>query len=123
MTSAAHPSPRVLPSVQPWHDTSIREAVRPSVSPPMDGEPISYEGERGVFPLVGDDLAMDARRLGKPVEELRRADEAGDEVEGAEEVEKDADRDNYMSAEEAVAYGLVDKLLDNKKELSQPKES
>ncbi|MDA7646250.1 ATP-dependent Clp protease proteolytic subunit, partial [bacterium] len=41
----------------------------------------------------------------------------------AEEVEKDADRDNYMSAEEAVAYGLVDKLLDNKKELSQPKES
>ena len=41
----------------------------------------------------------------------------------AEEAEKDADRDNYMSAEDAVAYGLVDKLLDNKKELPQPKES
>lgn len=41
----------------------------------------------------------------------------------AEEVEKDADRDNYMSAEEAVSYGLVDKLLENKKELSKPKES
>jgi ATP-dependent Clp protease protease subunit len=41
----------------------------------------------------------------------------------AKQVEKDADRDNYMSAEEAVAYGIVDKLLDNKKELSQPKES
>jgi ATP-dependent Clp protease protease subunit len=41
----------------------------------------------------------------------------------AKEVEKDADRDNYMSAEEAVSYGLVDKLLENKKELSKPKES
>ena len=41
----------------------------------------------------------------------------------AEEVENDADRDNYMSAEEAVAYGLVDKLLDNKKDLTKPKES
>ena len=41
----------------------------------------------------------------------------------AEEVEKDADRDNYMSAEEAVSYGLVDKLLENKQELSKPKES
>ncbi|MEO1856376.1 MAG: ATP-dependent Clp protease proteolytic subunit [Rubritalea sp.] len=28
------------------------------------------------------------------------------------QLEKDADRDNYMSAEEAVAYGLVDKVLE-----------
>lgn len=27
------------------------------------------------------------------------------------QIEKDADRDNYMTAEEAVAYGLVDKVL------------
>jgi len=27
------------------------------------------------------------------------------------QIEKDADRDNYMTAEEAVAYGLVDKIL------------
>lgn len=32
------------------------------------------------------------------------------------EVEKDADRDNYMSAEESVAYGLVDKVLEKKAE-------
>ena len=30
------------------------------------------------------------------------------------QVEKDADRDNYMSAEEATAYGLVDKVLESK---------
>jgi ATP-dependent Clp protease protease subunit len=28
-----------------------------------------------------------------------------------EQIEHDSDRDNYMSAEEAVAYGLVDKVL------------
>ena len=34
-----------------------------------------------------------------------------------EQVEIDADRDNYMSAEESAAYGLVDKVLENRKEL------
>ena len=28
-----------------------------------------------------------------------------------EEIERDTDRDNYMTAEEALAYGLVDKIL------------
>jgi ATP-dependent Clp protease protease subunit len=36
----------------------------------------------------------------------------------AEQVERDADRDKYMSADEACAYGLVDKVLQNKKELA-----
>jgi ATP-dependent Clp protease protease subunit len=35
-----------------------------------------------------------------------------------EEVERDADRDHWMSAAEAAAYGLVDKVLENPKELS-----
>ena len=30
------------------------------------------------------------------------------------QIEKDVDRDNYMSAEESVEYGLVDKVLENK---------
>ena len=34
-----------------------------------------------------------------------------------EVIEKDADRDNYMSADEACAYGLVDKVLENKREI------
>ena len=33
------------------------------------------------------------------------------------QVENDADRDNYMSAEESVKYGLVDKVLQSRKEL------
>ncbi|GHC59566.1 ATP-dependent Clp protease proteolytic subunit [Roseibacillus persicicus] len=33
-----------------------------------------------------------------------------------EEVERDADRDNYMSGEESAAYGLVDKVLENRNE-------
>ncbi|NDV24455.1 ATP-dependent Clp endopeptidase proteolytic subunit ClpP [Desulfovibrio sp. JC022] len=32
----------------------------------------------------------------------------------AEEIEKDTDRDNFMSAEEAVKYGLIDKVLENR---------
>ena len=31
-----------------------------------------------------------------------------------EEIEKDTDRDNFMSAEEAVEYGLIDKVLENR---------
>jgi len=32
-------------------------------------------------------------------------------------VDRDADRDNYMSGEEAAAYGLVDRVLENRKDL------
>lgn len=31
-----------------------------------------------------------------------------------EEIEKDTDRDNFMSAAEAVEYGLIDKVLENR---------
>ena len=33
-------------------------------------------------------------------------------------VEKDADRDHWMGAEEAVGYGLVDRVLENKKDFT-----
>ncbi len=32
-------------------------------------------------------------------------------------IDRDADRDNYMSGEEAAAYGLVDSVLNNRKDL------
>ncbi len=35
-----------------------------------------------------------------------------------EQVERDADRDHWMTAAEAAAYGLVDKVLENPKELT-----
>lgn len=34
-----------------------------------------------------------------------------------EQIERDSDRDNYMTAEESVAYGLVDKVLESRKQL------
>ena len=33
------------------------------------------------------------------------------------EIEKDMDRDNYLTAEAACAYGLVDKVLQSRNEL------
>jgi ATP-dependent Clp protease protease subunit len=39
------------------------------------------------------------------------------------QVEKDADRDNYMSAEESTAYGLVDKVLESGKQLPEKSSS
>jgi ATP-dependent Clp protease protease subunit len=43
-----------------------------------------------------------AKHTGKPVEQ----------------VEKDSDRDYYMGGDEAAAYGIVDKVLDNKKDFT-----
>jgi len=37
-----------------------------------------------------------------------------------EQVEKDADRDYYMTAEEAKEYGLVDEVVKSRKEIKQP---
>jgi ATP-dependent Clp protease protease subunit len=34
-----------------------------------------------------------------------------------EQVEKDCDRDNFMSPEEAKAYGLVDEVVQSRKEI------
>jgi ATP-dependent Clp protease protease subunit len=35
-----------------------------------------------------------------------------------EQVEKDCDRDNFMTPEEAKAYGLVDEVVQSRKEIS-----
>ncbi len=40
-----------------------------------------------------------------------------------ETVDRDADRDNYMSSHEAADYGLVDRVLENRKELGDEEES
>ena len=41
------------------------------------------------------------------------ADHTGQSVDG---IEKDTDRDNFMSAEEAVKYGLVDKIITSREQ-------
>ena len=38
-------------------------------------------------------------------------------------VDRDADRDNYMSAKEAADYGLVDRVLENRKDLGEAEEA
>nr|WP_235203538.1 ATP-dependent Clp protease proteolytic subunit [Sulfuriroseicoccus oceanibius] len=38
-----------------------------------------------------------------------------------EEIERDSDRDNYMTAEEGAAYGLVDQVLVNKEDADEKK--
>ena len=35
-----------------------------------------------------------------------------------EVIEKDTDRDNYMTAEQAKAYGLIDEVMENSASLS-----
>ena len=39
-----------------------------------------------------------------------------------EQVEKDTDRDNFMTPEEAKAYGLVDEVVQSRKEIPDPSE-
>jgi len=36
-----------------------------------------------------------------------------------EQIERDTDRDNFMSAEDAVAYGLVDKVLSSRVQVGE----
>ena len=48
--------------------------------------------------------------LGCTVDELLKGDKAM-----MDKIEKDIDRDNYMSAEEAVKYGIVDKVISKRK--------
>jgi ATP-dependent Clp protease protease subunit len=39
-----------------------------------------------------------------------------------EQVEKDCDRDNFMTPDEAKAYGLVDEVVKSRKEIPSPLE-
>ncbi|AUR51848.1 ATP-dependent Clp endopeptidase proteolytic subunit ClpP [Aquella oligotrophica] len=36
-----------------------------------------------------------------------------------EEIERDTDRDNFMTSQESVDYGLIDKVLSNRREISE----
>jgi len=56
------------------------------------------------------DIRIHADRIAKMKKRLNQilADNTGKPL---EEVERDTERDNFMSAEEAVAYGLIDKII------------
>lgn len=60
------------------------------------------------------DIAIQAEQILKIKKKITRiiADNAGKTI---EQVEKDSDRDNYMSADEALKYGLIDEIYVTRK--------
>ena len=66
---------------------------------------------------VATDIEIHARELEKLREKINRliADETGVSF---KKVEKDTDRDYWMSAEEAVKYGLLSRIVKNRDELN-----
>jgi ATP-dependent Clp protease protease subunit len=65
---------------------------------------------------VATDIEIHARELDKLREKINRliADETGNPF---NQVEKDTDRDYWMSAQEAVKYGLISKVITNRDEI------
>lgn len=59
------------------------------------------------------DIAIHAKQILKTKEKLNRilAKNTGRDL---AEIERDTDRDNFMSAEEALEYGLIDKIYENR---------
>ena len=64
----------------------------------------------GAFEGQASDIEISAKRILKTKKKLNQilADNAGKPV---EEVEKDTDRDNWLSADEAKEYGLIDEVI------------
>lgn len=62
------------------------------------------------------EIEIAARHILKTRERLNQilADKTGQPI---EVIERDTDRDNYMSAEDAKAYGLIDEVMENNTEL------
>lgn len=63
------------------------------------------------------DIEIHARELLKLKEKLNKilADHTGKSI---EEVERDTDRDNFMSAQEAMEYGLIDKVITSRNDVA-----
>ena len=59
------------------------------------------------------DIAIHAKQILKTKEKLNRilAKNTGRDL---AEIERDTDRDNFMSADEALEYGLIDKIYENR---------
>jgi ATP-dependent Clp protease protease subunit len=66
---------------------------------------------------VATDIEIHARELDKLKEKINRliAEETGTAF---EQVEKDTDRDYWMTAEEAVRYGLISRVIQHRAELA-----
>lgn len=60
------------------------------------------------------DIAIQAAQMAKTKTKINKilADNTGKSI---DEITIDTDRDNYMSAKEALSYGLIDKIFDKRK--------
>jgi ATP-dependent Clp protease protease subunit len=69
-----------------------------------------FQGQASDFDIHAKEILLVRERLNKIL-----AHHTGKDV---ETIEKDTDRDNFLSAEDAVEYGLVDKVLSNREKNS-----
>jgi len=70
-------------------------------------------GGTGRQRLQASDIAIEAKEILRVRQELNEmmALHTGKPI---EQIEKDTDRDYFMSAEEAVAYGLIDRVIEDR---------
>ena len=82
------------------------------IGPMFDIHKMAKIGERGVKLLMSD--STNAIVPGTSVSESV-VDENLSEIFENEKIERDTERDNYMTAEEALEYGLIDEILTKRK--------
>lgn len=66
-----------------------------------------FQGQASDIQIHADNILKTKKRLNKIL-----ANNSGKPL---EQVEKDTDRDNFMSAKEALDYGIIDKIYDKRK--------
>ena len=64
------------------------------------------QGQATDIKIVSDHMQKSKQRLNRIL-----AENTGKTI---EEIARDTERDNYMSAEEALKYGLIDKIIDKR---------
>ena len=71
------------------------------------------QGQQTEIAIVADFMLKTRQRLNKILSE-----KTGQDI---EQLQHDTERDNYMSAEEALAYGLVDKIATSHGQVAEEK--
>jgi ATP-dependent Clp protease protease subunit len=75
---------------------------RMMIHQPMGG----FQGQAVDFEIHAKEILLVRERLNKIL-----ADHTGQPI---DQIKLDTDRDNFMSGDEAVAYGLIDQVLENR---------
>ncbi len=72
------------------------------------------QGQETEIAIVAEEILKIRNRMNEIL-----AENTGKSV---EEIQRDTERDNYMTAEEAKDYGLIDEVIENRKENEEPTE-